>query len=171
MSSVVHRAFQSPTPPSVRYTGVYDVCNARSPPGREAGTVWRLQALYARMVWRTGIVTALGLLLAGVAGCGSSADVQLLSLDCGSSYVHLQTAKGRIENISAQPLRGIVALVTFRYASRTDPQTVPAKIYSSELRPGGTSWFEARTFGNRGFSRCDVVFTDGAGRPIAHASG
>ena len=136
---------------------------------------WPLLALYARMVRRIGIVTALGLLLAGVAGCGPAADLKLGSLDCGNPNLFLQTAKGTVSNISAQPLRNVVAEVIFRYGNAgngpaTAPATVPVRIYGSELGPGKTTRFEARTLGNRGFSKCAVVFTDGAGRPIPHVS-
>ena len=116
--------------------------------------------------------TVLGLLLAvAAAGCGPSADLRLRSLECGSPFGEsLLSANGAVENISSQSLHGIVAVVTLRRNDDSIAETLRARIYGP-LRPGGTSRFHGSIFSSSKAARCEVAFTDEAGRTIPHVVG
>jgi hypothetical protein len=124
------------------------------------------------MVRHHAIVAAVGLLCVVTTGCGSSADLKLLSLECGRPFGLFQkSAKGEVQNISSHSLRGIIAVVTFRADDSSLTETRTARIQDYLLRSGATSWFEAITMSNASFSTCEVAFTDESRRTVPHAGG
>lgn len=92
-------------------------------------------------------------------------------MECGGRLAFvLQSARGKVQNVSSHALRNIFAVVTFRSEDNAAMETMTMRIHGP-LQPGEASWFEVSTLLNPAFSTCEIMFTDEARRTIPHFGG